>query len=51
MSWYLAFFPTLLLIFGASWLFNIFVDYMGEASETMPDIMPVEVVNLNDIRK
>ncbi|WP_171719007.1 hypothetical protein [Paenibacillus phytohabitans] len=49
MSLYLAMLPAFLFVFGASWLINIFMDHMTDASDASGGVQPVEVVNINDL--
>lgn len=51
MAWYLAFLPTLIICFGASFLFNIFKDQMSDINRQGDEIAQVEVINPHDFRR
>lgn len=41
--------PTLIYLFGTSWLVILFMDFMDFSHAD--DVKPVEVVNLNDLSR
>lgn len=51
MYWYIAFLPTLMIVFGASFLWNIFRDFMSHSIDDANDeVSQVEVINIHDFR-
>ena len=48
MTLFHAIFPTLLLLFGASFLTNIAFDLLSDVSSGSSDVSRVEVVNVGD---
>lgn len=48
MNLFLELLPTFIIAFATSFLINIFRDGM-EHSSASPDVLPVEVININDL--
>lgn len=48
MNWFVVLIPTFLISFGTSFLINIFRDAMRQSGGS-PEVMPVEVMNINDL--
>ena len=48
MTYYIALFPTLLLLFGSSFLIHLALDLLSDATDANNEVQSVEVVNFPD---
>lgn len=49
LSLYLSLLPVFMLVFGASWLLNIFKDFFNMINDHTNEIQHVEVMNIHDL--